>query len=83
MDGADDGRPEVRRPRMQHEGGTADEHGRKPGAPSRTGTGAQPPADAERVDSANESRTRKAHLLGPDAAGRPAGTGDEEDDLPL
>ncbi|MFG2976910.1 hypothetical protein ACGFYY_28460 [Streptomyces sp. NPDC048331] len=42
-------RPQARRPRMQHEGGTADEHGRRPGVPSRTGTGAQPAADAERV----------------------------------
>lgn len=43
-----------RRPRLQNEGGTADDHGRKPGVPSRTGTGSQRPADPERVRRANE-----------------------------
>ncbi|MBT2478879.1 hypothetical protein [Streptomyces sp. ISL-94] len=66
---------------MQHEGGTADEHGRKPGIPSRTGTGAQPPADAERVDRANERRIRNAHVLGRDVTDRFV-SADEEDDLP-
>ncbi|MEU6892504.1 hypothetical protein ABZ934_12050 [Streptomyces sp. NPDC046557] len=42
------------RPALQHEGGTVDDHGRAPGAPSRTGTGAQPKADDERVRRANE-----------------------------
>ncbi|MEW2414476.1 hypothetical protein AB0953_12230 [Streptomyces sp. NPDC046866] len=42
------------RPRLQHEGGTADDHGRAPGAPSRTGTGAQPPASDARVRRARE-----------------------------
>ncbi|MFJ6718334.1 hypothetical protein [Streptomyces sp. NPDC091259] len=42
------------RPPLQHEGGTADDHGRAPGAPSRTGTGSQPKADDERVRRANE-----------------------------
>ncbi|MEU3774606.1 hypothetical protein AB0F11_15655 [Streptomyces sp. NPDC032472] len=41
------------RPLLQHEGGTADDHGREPGVPSRTGTGAQPPAADERVRRAN------------------------------
>ncbi|GHB52589.1 hypothetical protein GCM10010347_23140 [Streptomyces cirratus] len=51
-----EGRPErvPRRPLLQHEGGTVDDHGRAPGAPSRTGTGAQPKADDERVRRANE-----------------------------
>ncbi|MFG2989450.1 hypothetical protein ACGFZK_09215 [Streptomyces sp. NPDC048257] len=69
---------EVRRPRMQHEGGTADEHGRTPGVPSRTGTGAQAPADAERVGRANDGRTRTARVLKQDKADRP----DEENDWP-
>ncbi|MER6448086.1 hypothetical protein [Streptomyces venezuelae] len=51
------------RPRLQNEGGTADDHGRRPGVASRTGTGAvsgdgrvvQPPADAERVRKAGET----------------------------
>ncbi|MET9962276.1 hypothetical protein ABZ128_25000 [Streptomyces sp. NPDC006326] len=46
--------PPPHRPLLQHEGGTADDHGRRPGAPSRTGTGAQPPADDERVREANQ-----------------------------
>ncbi|PWK63968.1 hypothetical protein BCL76_11745 [Streptomyces sp. CG 926] len=71
-------RPLARRPRMQHEGGTADEHGRRPGAPTRTGTGAQPAADAERVGRANESRTRTARVLHRKKGERP----DEEDDRP-
>lgn len=51
---ADEGPAAVRRPRLQNEGGTVDDHGRRPGSPSRTGTGAQRPADAERVRRANE-----------------------------
>ncbi|WP_185921825.1 hypothetical protein [Streptomyces sp. WAC06614] len=50
--------PPVRRPRLQHEGGTVDDHGREPGSPSRTGTGAQPPADAARVARARAGRER-------------------------
>ncbi|MGW7192429.1 hypothetical protein ACWGIP_25280, partial [Streptomyces sp. NPDC054838] len=55
-DEANGGRPEQppHRPLLQHEGGTVDDHGRAPGAPSRTGTGAQPKADDERVRRANE-----------------------------
>lgn len=53
------------RPRLQNEGGTADDHGRRPGVPSRTGTGAvsgqghveQPPADGERVRRADAADT--------------------------
>ncbi|MFG2485986.1 MULTISPECIES: hypothetical protein [Streptomyces] len=56
--GENDEKPRVRRPRMQHEGGTADDHGRQPGVPSRTGTGAQPPADPERVGRADEEDDR-------------------------
>ncbi|KPI20575.1 hypothetical protein OV450_0041 [Actinobacteria bacterium OV450] len=33
-------------------GAAVDEHGRAPGVPSRTGTGAGPPADPDRVDRA-------------------------------
>ncbi|MFF1556417.1 hypothetical protein [Streptomyces sp. NPDC058279] len=47
--------PPPHRPALQHEGGTVDDHGRAPGAPSRTGTGAQPKADDERVRRANEA----------------------------
>ncbi|MEV6688300.1 hypothetical protein AB0N28_23630 [Streptomyces sp. NPDC051130] len=43
-----------RRPLLQHEGGTVDDHGRAPGSPSRTGTGSQPKADDERVRRADE-----------------------------
>ncbi|MCB5181716.1 hypothetical protein [Streptomyces antimicrobicus] len=45
--------PVPRRPKLQHEGGVVDDHGRAPGVPSRTGTGAEPPADDERVRRAN------------------------------
>ncbi|WP_063831318.1 hypothetical protein [Streptomyces sp. NRRL F-2664] len=52
------------RPRLQHEGGTADEHGRQPGISSRTGSGAgQPPLDDERARRANADRVRRPHLL--------------------
>ncbi|MFD3545837.1 hypothetical protein ACFWUW_09455 [Streptomyces sp. NPDC058655] len=48
-------------PRLQHQGGTADDHGRDPGAPSRVGTGSTaPPADSERVSRANPGRARPA-----------------------
>ncbi|MGW1763686.1 DUF6296 family protein [Streptomyces sp. NPDC002073] len=41
-------------PLLQHQGGTADDHGRAPGAPSRVGTGSTaPPVDPERVREAN------------------------------
>ncbi|MER7466629.1 hypothetical protein [Streptomyces sp. NPDC097981] len=50
-EGPDNGAPALR-PRLQHEGGIADDHGRPPGVPSRTGTGAQAPADPERVRNA-------------------------------
>ncbi|MCX4718663.1 hypothetical protein OG818_23175 [Streptomyces virginiae] len=56
--GENDERPQVRRPRLPHEGGTADEHGRRPGVPSRTGTGAQPAADAERAGRGDEEDDR-------------------------
>ncbi|MGW0396000.1 hypothetical protein ACWDYJ_35100 [Streptomyces sp. NPDC003042] len=50
-------------PRLQQEGGTIDEHGREPGEPSRVGTGSQaPPADAERVREAEETRERGSGL---------------------
>ncbi|MFK0046146.1 hypothetical protein ACIQU4_18955 [Streptomyces sp. NPDC090741] len=52
------------RPLLQHEGGTADDHGRQPGVPSRTGTGAlQPPLDEERVRRANADRIRWDHVI--------------------
>ncbi|MFE3582284.1 hypothetical protein [Streptomyces vinaceus] len=66
---------------MQHEGGTADEHGRNPGSPSRTGTGAEPPADAERVRRAGGGRTRVAHVRGRGGADWPTDA-DEEGDRP-
>ncbi|WP_412075739.1 hypothetical protein ACLF6K_07680 [Streptomyces xanthophaeus] len=51
--------PAVPRPALQHEGGVADDHGRPPGSPSRTGTGsAEPPADPERVRAAGERAKR-------------------------
>ncbi|MET9605980.1 hypothetical protein ABZZ17_13045 [Streptomyces sp. NPDC006512] len=37
---------------LPDEGAMVDEHGRPPGAPSRTGPGAGPPADPDRVDRA-------------------------------
>ncbi|MFE9561540.1 hypothetical protein ACFYM0_10570 [Streptomyces sp. NPDC006487] len=57
---AQGGRPEAGRPEAGHrpgllpdEGAMVDEHGRPPGAPSRTGTGSgSPPCDPERVDRA-------------------------------
>ncbi|MCX4695349.1 hypothetical protein [Streptomyces sp. NBC_01408] len=53
--------PAVHRPALQHEGGVADDHGRRPGTPSRTGTGsAEPPADPERVRAAGEGGVKRA-----------------------
>ncbi|MBZ9598879.1 MULTISPECIES: hypothetical protein [Streptomyces] len=62
-----------RRPPLQHEGGTADDHGRQPGVPSRTGSGAgRPPLDAERVERANADRVRHDHVVHPqDHPGHP------------
>lgn len=41
-------------PPLQHRGGAMDDHGRLPGAPSRTGTGSTgSPSDPERVGEAN------------------------------
>ncbi|MFE2130369.1 hypothetical protein [Streptomyces amritsarensis] len=52
------------RPALQHEGGTADDHGRQPGVPSRTGSDAgRPPLDAERVERANADRVRRDHVV--------------------
>lgn len=42
-------------PELPDDGAMVDEHGRAPGAPSRTGTGSSaPPADTERVEKASE-----------------------------
>ncbi|MFD3696307.1 hypothetical protein ACFWUZ_09110 [Streptomyces sp. NPDC058646] len=77
------GSPAVTRPALQHEGGVVDEHGRPPGVPSRTGTGAQPPADSERVRAAGEAgggtvREAAAAGQGTAAAGTAGrGTGDD------
>ncbi|WP_157879804.1 hypothetical protein [Streptomyces yangpuensis] len=61
-----DTRDAPRRPPLQHEGGTADDHGRQPGAPSRTGSGAgRPPLDSERVERANADRVRHDHVVHP------------------
>ncbi|APU42879.1 MULTISPECIES: hypothetical protein [unclassified Streptomyces] len=65
--------PPQHRPPLQHEGGTADDHGRPPGATSRTGSGAgQPPLDGERALRANAGRVRREHVLHrrPDGPGR-------------
>ncbi|MEV7419128.1 DUF6296 family protein [Streptomyces sp. NPDC089919] len=44
----------VRPPLLQNQGGTADDHGRPPGVPSRTGTGtSSAPSDPARVEEAN------------------------------
>ncbi|MEV7443139.1 hypothetical protein AB0O22_18695 [Streptomyces sp. NPDC091204] len=37
---------------LPDEGAAVDEHGRRPGVPSRTGTGMGPPADPARVERA-------------------------------
>ncbi|MGW2272907.1 hypothetical protein [Streptomyces yangpuensis] len=65
------------RPPLQHEGGTADDHGRQPGVPSRTGSGAgRPPLDAERVERANADRVRRDHVVRPeDHPGPPGAAG--------
>ncbi|WP_185893767.1 hypothetical protein [Streptomyces sp. WAC05950] len=66
--------PPQHRPPLQHEGGTADDHGRPPGVGSRTGSGAgQPPLDDERALRANADRVRREHVVprrpdGPDEA---------------
>ncbi|MET9571751.1 hypothetical protein ACFYNW_00615 [Streptomyces virginiae] len=52
------------RPPLQHEGGTADDHGRLPGVTSRTGSGpGQPPLDDERALRANADRVRREHVV--------------------
>ncbi|MCB5164990.1 hypothetical protein LG634_09130 [Streptomyces bambusae] len=49
---------------LPHEGRMVDEHGRPPGVPSRTGSGAAgQPLDAERVDRANADRPRRDHVV--------------------
>lgn len=43
-------------PALPDNGAMVDEHGRAPGAPSRTGTGSSaPPADPQRVEKASET----------------------------
>ncbi|MFJ3977133.1 hypothetical protein [Streptomyces sp. NPDC090021] len=66
-----------RRPALQHEGGTVDDHGRQPGVPSRTGSGTgRPPLDAKRVERANADRVRHDHVVHPqDGPGPPGATG--------
>ncbi|MFD3540256.1 hypothetical protein ACFWUQ_12250 [Streptomyces sp. NPDC058662] len=57
---------------LPDEGAPVDEHGRPPGAPSRTGTGsAAPPADPERVE--------RAAPAGPAASARPSPRGTADD----
>ncbi|MEU7553713.1 hypothetical protein AB0B01_15430 [Streptomyces sp. NPDC044571] len=63
------------RPLLQHEGGTVDDHGRRPGAASRTGTGAQLPADDERVREANEGAGRAEDRDRVEDRGRVEGAG--------
>ncbi|MFD6888034.1 DUF6296 family protein [Streptomyces sp. NPDC059957] len=56
-------------PLLQHEGGTADDHGRPPGAPSRVGTGSTAlPSNSERVREANASGGNRASNPRPDTA---------------
>ncbi|MFD6230385.1 hypothetical protein ACFWFZ_26480 [Streptomyces sp. NPDC060232] len=56
--------PPQHRPPLQHEGGTADDHGRPPGVTSRTGSGpGQPPLDDARALRANADRVRREHVL--------------------
>ncbi|MFF4104424.1 hypothetical protein [Streptomyces sp. NPDC001903] len=53
----EDPRPKL----LLDQGAEVDEHGRRPGVPSRTGTGSGPPADPDRVDRARrEGKDRKA-----------------------
>ncbi|MCX5409309.1 hypothetical protein OHA37_36325 [Streptomyces sp. NBC_00335] len=63
---SDHGQDAGRRPvLLPDEGAMVDEHGRPPGAPSRTGTGSSsPPSDPERVERA------AAGEAGPGAPGR-------------
>ncbi|MFJ6793538.1 hypothetical protein [Streptomyces sp. NPDC091268] len=50
------GAPERYGPAVPDEGAMVDEHGRAPGAPSRTGTGSSaPPADRARVERAQHT----------------------------
>ncbi len=41
-------------------GAAVDEHGRPPGATSRTGSGASPPADPDRVERAEKQTTHRS-----------------------
>ncbi|MFD3808691.1 hypothetical protein ACFWSF_14815 [Streptomyces sp. NPDC058611] len=51
--------PERTSPELPDQGAEVDEHGRAPGAPSRTGTGSSaPPADPDRVEEAEEPTER-------------------------
>lgn len=62
--------PPQHRPPLQHEGGTADDHGRPPGVASRTGA----PPDRGRVEDANADRVRREHVIPrPDGADDPHG----------
>lgn len=70
----EDPRPEL----LPDHGAEVDEHGRRPGAPSRTGTGGGPPADPDRVARARkEDKDRKAgaepSVDGAKSPGEPSG----------
>ncbi|WP_219669939.1 hypothetical protein [Streptomyces bambusae] len=70
-----------RRALLQHEGGIADDHGRPPGAASRTGTGSQPPADEDRIRRADATRVRRAHRIRGPLRLRGTEGADEADEL--
>ncbi|GAA0320382.1 hypothetical protein GCM10010302_69480 [Streptomyces polychromogenes] len=50
-------------PPLPDTGAMVDEHGRAPGVPSRTGTGAGPVADPERVDAARAAESEVSVLV--------------------
>ncbi|MFG2749492.1 DUF6296 family protein [Streptomyces xanthophaeus] len=53
-------------PLLQHQGAAVDDHGRPPGAPSRTGTASTaPPIDPERVREANAQGGHRAGAAEP------------------
>ncbi|WP_404953517.1 hypothetical protein [Streptomyces sp. 147326] len=51
--------PNPRPSLLPDQGATVDEHGRPPGAASRTGPGGGPPADPDRVERAHAEKARE------------------------
>ncbi|WP_030852663.1 hypothetical protein [Streptomyces sp. NRRL F-4474] len=58
---------------LPDEGAAVDEHGRPPGAPSRTGPGTGPPADPARVERAAEEGKHTTAGAQPPGKGRKGG----------